>query len=97
MRVGIKNLAAVILLTLLYSGLLLLIQRAEKRRRLWVTIILVPVGIVTHFSAAGRGTDSESILAFVLALVLNILFWLIIGRYNPVGSSDDIKVIGLDD
>jgi hypothetical protein len=33
----------------------------------------------------------------VVALVVNFLFWLLIGRYNPVGSSEDIQVLGLDD
>jgi len=41
-------------------------------------------------------TWSKVVLA--LALVLNLLFWLLIGRYNPVASSDkNIRVIGMDD
>lgn len=36
-------------------------------------------------------------LAVVTALVCNGLFWLFIGRYNPPGSSDDIRVLGLND
>jgi len=35
--------------------------------------------------------------AVVWALVLNFIFWALIGRYNPPGSSDEIKVIGLKD
>jgi hypothetical protein len=41
----------------------------------------------------------EMIWAFVAALFISSLFWLLIGRYNPVGNADDenIKVYGLDD
>lgn len=31
------------------------------------------------------------------ALVFNFLFWFLIGRYNPPHSSDDIKVLGMND
>jgi hypothetical protein len=36
-------------------------------------------------------------LAAFTAIALNVLFWLFIGRYNPPGSSDDIRVLGLND
>jgi hypothetical protein len=36
-------------------------------------------------------------VALVIALALNGLFWVFIGRYNPPGSSEEIDVIGLDD
>lgn len=39
----------------------------------------------------------EAWIALILALVLNFLFWALIGRYNPVHSSDEIQVIGMDD
>ena len=39
----------------------------------------------------------EAVLGLLIALVLNGLFWVLIGRYNPVSSSDDIRVMGLDD
>jgi hypothetical protein len=35
--------------------------------------------------------------AIVLALVIGALAWLFIGRYNPPGTSDDIRVLGVDD
>lgn len=35
--------------------------------------------------------------AIATALLLNALFWLFIGRYNPPASSDEIKVLGLND
>ena len=35
--------------------------------------------------------------SIVSALVFNLLFWVLIGRSNPPGSSDSIKVIGMND
>jgi hypothetical protein len=86
-----------ILLTLLYGTLILLIQRSERRRRLLVALLLIPIIGVIHWYANVREVGGESNTAVIIAIVFNVLFWLLIGRYNPVGSSDDIKVIGLDD
>ncbi len=87
----------ILLLTLSFGILLLLVQRSEVKRRKVVMILLLPVvGIVIHYANA-RAYLREALVGFVLALVLNGLFWLFIGRYNPVGSSDSIKVLGLDD
>jgi hypothetical protein len=36
-------------------------------------------------------------MAAIAALVLNWLFWFLIGRYNPPRSSDAIKVLGMND
>jgi hypothetical protein len=36
-------------------------------------------------------------LGFIFAVVVSFLFWLLVGRYNPVGTSDDIHVLGMDD
>lgn len=44
--------------------------------------------------ASARATVA---LAFFVALVFNGLFWLLIGRYNPPRSSDEIRVLGLND
>ena len=35
--------------------------------------------------------------SIVSAIVLNVLFWVIIGRSNPPGSSDSITVLGMND
>ena len=43
------------------------------------------------------GLHREAWLALGIALVLNFFFWALIGRYNPVASSDEIQVIGMDD
>ncbi len=107
-----------LLLTLIFSGLLLIVQRAERKRRLVTLFIMILVGVTVWNYALyrmGRGCDvawqvlcSFSIvqqrlagggaltagLAFVSALVINFLYWALFGRYNPVGSSDSIEVIG---
>lgn len=86
-----------LLMTLSFGVLLLLMQRSEVKRRKVVIVLLLPVvGIVVHYANA-RDYLREALIGFLLALVLNGLFWLLIGRYNPVGNSDSIKVLGLDD
>ncbi|MBI5669755.1 MAG: hypothetical protein HZC41_17295 [Chloroflexi bacterium] len=90
--------AGTLLLMVISFGLvLLLIQRAEVKRRRVVIVLLLPVvGLIVHYANA-RGYRREALVGFILALVVNFLFWLLVGRYNPVGSSDSIKVLGLDD
>jgi hypothetical protein len=41
----------------------------------------------------------EMVWALMASLLVSFVFWLLIGRYNPVGNEDDekIKVYGLDD
>jgi hypothetical protein len=36
-------------------------------------------------------------ISLLTALFVNLLFWIFLGRSNPPGSSDSIKVYGLDD
>lgn len=91
------DVGTLLLLTISFGLLLLLVQRAESKRRRIVAILLLPVlGIILHYANATENLR-EAFAGFVVALVLNFLFWLFIGRYNPVGSSDSIKVLGLDD
>jgi hypothetical protein len=87
----------VILLTIWLGTLLLVWQRAEARRRRLVTLLLLMIGFLTWYWADYRGVGSAFWAAVIAALFLNFLFWLFVGRYNPVGSSDDIQVIGMDD
>ncbi len=86
-----------ILLTVVFNVMLFLIQRAETKRRLLVIVVmLLPAELLRRY-VFYRGVHTEAWIALFLALVLNILFWLFIGRYNPVHSSDEIQVIGMDD
>ncbi len=75
----------------------LLIQRAEIRRRRTVTILMIFAGVLTFMWANGQNLTGALVAAFITALIFNFLFWLLIGRYNPVGSSEDIRVIRMDD
>jgi hypothetical protein len=84
-------------ITIWLSALLFLYQRTEVSRRRFVLILLLVVGFLTQYWAAYRGLAGEFWLALVIALVFNFAFWLLIGRYNPVGSSDEIEVMGMDD
>jgi hypothetical protein len=84
------------LMAALFSFLLIMSQRLEQRhQRKWRWfIILLAVGLW----AVRYHLRTEHVIGVVIALVISFLFWLLIGRYNPVGSSDDsIKVYGMND
>jgi len=89
----------VLLLTLIFSFLLFLIQRTERKARFWVAVlILITAGILLNNFVRYRSLESEGLTALVLALLINFFYWFLIGRYNPVKNSDEsIKVIGMDD
>jgi hypothetical protein len=46
--------------------------------------------------SADSAANATLIQALLLAILINFVFWALIGRYNPVGSSDSITVIGRD-
>ncbi len=92
------NGGVVLLLTIVLGAMLMLIQRAEKRRRRLATIIMAGVAFLLWYWAAFRQLGGEFTTALALAAFMNLLFWLLIGRYNPVGDSDEgIRVLGMDD
>jgi hypothetical protein len=92
------NWGAFLLLTIFLSLGLLLIQRTEVKRRRLAIILLAVVGFLALYWANFRALTREFILALIAGLVFSFLFWLLIGRYNPVGDSDDaIQVLGMDD
>lgn len=91
------NLQYLAILTFLFSLLFLFIQRAEpKKRRVVLLIIIGPLILIRNF-AIYRDVETEGWIALGLAVILNFMFWILIGRYNPVKSSDEIQVLGLDD
>jgi len=92
MQIGI-----IILLSSVIGLMLLLVQRSERKRRVLVAIGTLLVGEVIRRYVWYREYHAEGWIALSVALVINGLFWLLIGRYNPVGSSDRIHVYGLDD
>jgi cellulose synthase/poly-beta-1,6-N-acetylglucosamine synthase-like glycosyltransferase len=87
----------VLLLTAAFTMMFFLIQRTERQKRVIVILIsLVAFELIRRFIWY-RDIHHEAWLALFIALLLNFLFWLFIGRYNPVGTSDDIQVLGMDD
>ena len=91
------NLEHLFTLTLIMSFLILLIQRTERKaRRLIMMLTLVPGFLLLDFILQ-RNIETAGLLALFLSLFLNFMFWALIGRYNPVASSDEIKVLGLED
>ena len=116
------NVGGWLLITTLLSILLLLIQRAERKRRIPTAIFaLFMAGVVWRYALYRMGGQCDNVTwptvfctspivmqraeaiaitttnwAIIAALVVNFLFWALLGRYNPVGSSDSIRVYGLD-
>lgn len=92
------NGGAFLLLSVFLSLILLLVQRTEAKRRRLAIILIVVVVFLTIYWANYRELSLEIAFALIASLVLNFLYWLVIGRYNPVGDSDKmIQVLGMDD
>lgn len=92
------NWGAFLLLMIAATAVLLLIQRTEAKRRRLAIVLMLVVGFFAYYWANFRGLNREFTTALIVGLILNLAFWLLIGRYNPVGDSDEqIKVIGMDD
>ncbi|MAS33495.1 MAG: hypothetical protein CL610_05775 [Anaerolineaceae bacterium] len=92
------NGGAFILLAGLLSTAMLLVQRTEAKRRRMTILLMLLVGFLTYYWANVRELQREFVFAVIAALVFSLLFWLFVGRYNPVGDSDEnIQVLGMDD
>ena len=87
----------IVLLTGALAFIFFIIQRSEAKKRRAVSLVMAFLIVVTLWYISTLQVWREAIIAFFLALFLNFLFYLLIGRYNPVGSSDDIHVLGMDD
>jgi hypothetical protein len=83
---------------LIFSVLWIVGQRIAKRHQHSVRIAIV---VLAAFWLWARVLiyPWEMILGLVASLFISFLFWILIGRYNPVGNPDDeqIKVYGLND
>ena len=91
------NLGDMLNLLIIISILVFPVQRTEpQKRRIVVALILIP-GMMIGYFVISRSLYAEGCVAFFGSLLLNLLFWVLIGRYNPVTSSEEIKVLGLDD
>jgi phosphotransferase system glucose/maltose/N-acetylglucosamine-specific IIC component len=87
----------VVLLSLVVGTILFILQRTEKQRKRGVQFVMGLLGLVVIWYVGMRQYWGEAVIALLIAMIVNFLFWVLIGRYNPVGSSDDIRVLGLDD
>lgn len=91
------NLEYFAIFTITISLLLLLVQRTERQKRRIVIYTMIIPAILLRNLAVYRNVEVEAWTALWVALFLNFLFWAFVGRRNPVPSSDEIQVLGLDD
>lgn len=82
----------------IFSTLWIIAQRiARRHQRLFrIFIIIFAIG---WMSMRLNLFFWEMIPGIIASLIMSFVFWLLIGRYNPVGNEDqeNIKVYGLDD
>ncbi|MBK8135409.1 MAG: hypothetical protein KA401_01105 [Anaerolineae bacterium] len=86
-----------IVITAMLVFLVFLVQRSEKKARRKVFLLSAIMFFVMRQFAFNQGNEGMAWQALLIALAVNFIFWFIVGRYNPTGSSDDITVIGMDD
>lgn len=91
------NISVFLLLGIVFSGMLLLLQRAQADRRRFVGVLMVPLVLLCWHYARVNETVVSAWLALLVAILINIFFWVFIGRYNPVAKSEDIRVLRMDD
>lgn len=91
------NSGAIVLVTAGFGFIIFLIQRTEPQKRRGVSLFMSLFALMLVWFIGSRQIWGEGLAGFFLALFLNYLFWILIGRYNPVGSSDNIRVLGMDD
>ncbi len=94
---SVENTSALLLLGGLYSLLILLVQRAERNRRVATLVFMAFCGLIVSRYAAFRDYESEEKWAVYGALVLNYGFWLVIGKKFPPADSSEIEVWGMEE
>lgn len=87
------NWEILLVLVMLFVVPLLIAQRAEKSRRLFtLAVMLIGLEVVRRYIVY-RGWNREGLWAFGAALLINLLFWVLIGRSNPpLDSAEEIEV-----
>jgi hypothetical protein len=81
----------------LFTLLFVLEQRADPTARGAVRYFTVFSILLIAVYVWWYGILREAAFGFFAALVISFLFWVTVGRYNPASSSDDIRVLGMDD
>lgn len=79
-----------------YGGMLLLVQRVEQKRKLVTLWFMGFAGWLAWRTAEYRAVSIENSWAVLAALGANLLFWLLINRRYPPGTSDVIEVYGME-
>ncbi len=91
------NTSVLLLLTVVFSGMLLLLQRTQANRRRFVGFLMLPFVLLCWYYANLHQASASAWIALGAAILLNGLFWALVGRYNPVTKSEEIRVYRLDD
>ena len=91
------DIGSLILLSLSFAVIFILLQRSEAKRRRIVIFCMFLVILLIVWYAGMTNLQREALFGFIMGLIFSFLFWVLIGRYNPVGSSDNIHVLGMDD
>lgn len=82
------------LIAISFGLLLIIAQRVVPQRRRITRWFIFVLGVLLML----RGNlGTENLVGFLMALVISFLFWLLIGRYNPVSGEDTITVYGMND
>ncbi len=82
------------LIGLAFGVMLILAQRIKPRQKRLFRGFIVTMAVILMIRYDLQG---ENLVGYFIALVISYLFWLLIGRYNPVESREEIKVYGLND
>jgi hypothetical protein len=85
------------LMILVMTAVGLIIQRTEEKKRRGVLIVMGIFMLGVLYFVSLRDFWGGLVLSIVIAGVINLVYWMLVGRYNPVGTSDSIKVLGMDD
>lgn len=91
------NTGALLLMTGLYSFLILLVQRSERYRRVATLLFMGFCAALVSRYAAFRDYDAEGKWAVYMALLLNYGFWWAVGRHYPPADSSEIEVWGMEE
>ena len=91
------DLSDLIILTLLSAFILFFVQRIE-RKRIWLALLLLvlPGGFLIYRWALYKDQLQTALIAVLIGLGLNVVYFVVYGRTHPPASSDEIKVIGSD-
>lgn len=86
------------LIAIIVMLLFVMIQRTDpKRRRLFIAFAVLCLLVIRHYTYLISDLHEETLIGFLLGVALSGAFWLLIGRYNPVTTDDEIRVMGMDD